>query len=59
VHERHIRDDVASAENSGARGTPTFFVGERRHMGAYDATTLANELEDLREAPVTTPAGSR
>jgi Na+/H+ antiporter NhaA len=59
AHDMHIRDDVASAEASGARGTPTFFVGERRHLGAYDATTLANELEDLRERPLTTPAPTR
>ena len=34
----------ASAEASGARGTPTFFIGERRHVGPYDAETLAGEL---------------
>jgi Na+/H+ antiporter NhaA len=39
-----VRLDVASAEASGARGTPTFFVGERRHVGPYDADTLAREL---------------
>ena len=39
-----VREDVASAEASGARGTPTFFVGELRHVGAYDAETLAGEL---------------
>ena len=36
--------DVAGAEASGAGGTPTFFVGERRHVGAYDAETLIAEL---------------
>jgi len=39
-----VRSDVASAEASGARGTPTFFIGERRHSGPYDAETLAVEL---------------
>jgi Na+/H+ antiporter NhaA len=39
-----IRQDVASAEASGARGTPTFFVANRRHIGPYDAGTLAREL---------------
>ena len=45
-----MRSDVASAEASGARGTPTFFIGERRHSGPYDAETLAVELtrEDRR-----------
>ncbi|MEU3171507.1 Na+/H+ antiporter NhaA [Streptomyces sp. NPDC007000] len=40
-----VRADAASAEASGARGTPTFFVGDRRHTGPYDAETLARELE--------------
>ena len=39
THAR-IRADVVSAEASGARGTPTFFVNGRRHVGAYDASTL-------------------
>ncbi|WP_343898662.1 Na+/H+ antiporter NhaA [Ornithinimicrobium humiphilum] len=41
-----VRDDVASAEASGARGTPTFFVGEERHTGPWDAETLARALEE-------------
>ena len=45
VHQERVREDVASAEASGARGTPTFFVGERRHVGPYDTETLARELE--------------
>ena len=48
LHSREVddrvRSDVASAEASGARGTPTFFIGERRHSGPYDAETLAVEL---------------
>lgn len=40
-----VRADTASAEASGALGTPTFFVGDRRHTGPYDAETLARELE--------------
>lgn len=43
-----VRADVASAEASGARGTPTFFVGDRRHIGPYDAETLAAALEASR-----------
>jgi Na+/H+ antiporter NhaA len=56
VHAERVRRDVASAEASGARGTPTFFVGERRHVGAYDARTLAQELEESRAAAPTAPA---
>jgi predicted DsbA family dithiol-disulfide isomerase len=47
VDER-VRNDVASAEASGAYGTPTFFVGSRRHTGSYDADTLTDVLVQLR-----------
>ena len=49
-YAERVRTDVVSAEGSGARGTPTFFVGERRHIGPYDAATLARELEETRRA---------
>ncbi len=49
-HEGRVREDAASAEASGARGTPTFFIGERRHVGPYDTESLARELEASREA---------
>jgi protein-disulfide isomerase len=45
-----VRADVASAEASGARGTPTFFVGTDRHVGPHDAVTLSRALERSREA---------
>ena len=45
-----VRADVASAEASGARGTPTFFIGTTRHVGPYDADALARELEQERRA---------
>ncbi|KES07478.1 sodium:proton antiporter [Streptomyces toyocaensis] len=40
-----VRRDAASAEASGVRGAPTFFIGTRRHIGPYDAETLARALE--------------
>lgn len=43
-NSRRVREDVASAEASGATGTPTFFVEGRRHIGPYDARSLAREL---------------
>ena len=49
--QARVRADVASAEASGARGTPTFFVGDRRHTGPYDAQTLAAELTDDSRRP--------
>jgi Na+/H+ antiporter NhaA len=48
VHEPRVREDVESAEASGATGTPTFFVGDRRHTGPHDAATLARALEATR-----------
>ncbi|MDQ6524672.1 Na+/H+ antiporter NhaA [Nocardioides sp. LHD-245] len=41
----HLERDLASAGASGVRGTPTFFVGERRHQGPYDARSLIAALE--------------
>ena len=38
--EERVARDIASAESSGARGTPTFFVNGRRVLGAHDAQTL-------------------
>jgi Na+/H+ antiporter NhaA len=43
----HISRDVVSADASGVRGTPTFFVGEERVTGAYDARSLIERLESL------------
>lgn len=43
-YAQRVRDDVAAAEASGVNGTPTFFIGDRRHRGAYDEQTLAGRL---------------
>ena len=45
-----IARDVASAESGGARGTPTFFIGDRRHTGPHDTVSLAAALERLEPA---------
>jgi protein-disulfide isomerase len=29
---------------SGVTGTPTFFINERRHDGAYDAASLSSAV---------------
>ena len=36
-----IEEDVDSADLSRVTGTPTFFVNDRRHDGAYDIATLS------------------
>lgn len=43
-----VREDVADAEASGARGTPTFFIGSERHVGPWDAKALIAALEASR-----------
>jgi NhaA family Na+:H+ antiporter len=45
AHRDRVGRDVASAEASGATGTPTFFVNGKRHFGAYDASSLVEALE--------------
>ncbi|HEY4918329.1 MAG TPA: Na+/H+ antiporter NhaA [Solirubrobacteraceae bacterium] len=43
-----VSEDVASADESGVSGTPTFFVNGRRHYGAYDIDTLSAEVTAAR-----------
>jgi NhaA family Na+:H+ antiporter len=51
-HGAHVREDVASAEASGATGTPTFFVNGRRQVGRYDEEALAAALTGGQPPPV-------
>lgn len=46
-----VREDTASAEGGGAHGTPTFFIGEWRHLGPYDAVSLAAALRASTDTP--------
>jgi Na+/H+ antiporter NhaA len=39
-----VAEDVASADESGVSGTPTFFINGRRHYGVYDIDTLTEEV---------------
>ncbi|MBE2320291.1 Na+/H+ antiporter NhaA [Solirubrobacter sp. CPCC 204708] len=57
-HAARVREDVASAEASGAEGTPTFFVNGRRLIGRYDADALEAALlggGELPPLPATEP----
>ena len=45
VHRPRVERDLESAARSGATGTPSFFVDGARHFGAYDASSLVEELE--------------
>ncbi len=48
AHAPRVSADVASADESGVSGTPTFFVNGRRHYGAYDVDTLAETVKVAR-----------
>jgi Na+/H+ antiporter NhaA len=43
-----VSEDVASADESGVSGTPTFFVNGRRHYGTYDMSTLTETVRAAR-----------
>jgi Na+/H+ antiporter NhaA len=43
-----ITEDVASADESGVSGTPTFFINGLRHYGGYDAETLSEAVRAAR-----------
>ena len=43
-----VSEDVASADESGVSGTPTFFINGRRHYGAYDVETLTAAVTAAR-----------
>jgi Na+/H+ antiporter NhaA len=43
-----IAQDVDSADLSGVSGTPTFFVNDLRHYGAYDIATLSAAVKAAR-----------
>jgi len=45
AHRDRVARDRASAEASGATGTPTFYVNGVRFFGAYDAGSLVEALE--------------
>ncbi len=47
-HDARVADDVESADLSGVRGTPTFFINGQRHHGAYDIAALTSAVKLAR-----------
>ena len=47
-HRARVADDVESADLSGVRGTPTFFINGQRHHGAYDIGALSEAVRLAR-----------
>lgn len=60
-YAQRVAQDVASADQSGATGTPTFFANGRRHHGAFDIESLATlvrlALAEARAADGASPRG--
>jgi Na+/H+ antiporter NhaA/predicted DsbA family dithiol-disulfide isomerase len=48
VHGSRVAQDVESADLSGVSGTPTFFINDQRHYGAYDVATLTTAIKIAR-----------
>ncbi|WP_344756572.1 Na+/H+ antiporter NhaA [Gryllotalpicola koreensis] len=57
VHRARVEDDIASADLSGASGTPTFFINGQRHYGAYDAASLKEAVRLARDQVRATATG--
>jgi Na+/H+ antiporter NhaA len=47
-HAARVARDVASADVSGAAGTPTFFINGRRHEGSFNLDSLSAAIADAR-----------
>ncbi len=45
---RRVAEDEDDADLMDISGTPTFFIGTRRHAGDWDAATMVAELEAAR-----------
>jgi len=48
IHAARVDQDVQSADLSGVSGTPTFFINDQRHYGAYDIQTLTKAIKTAR-----------
>jgi predicted DsbA family dithiol-disulfide isomerase len=53
-HAARVSEDVASADESGVSGTPTFFINGRRHYGTYDIGHLKAAVRAARNRAVLT-----
>ncbi|MGO4689961.1 Na+/H+ antiporter NhaA [Glaciibacter sp. 2TAF33] len=51
-----VNDDVLDAQVMDLHSTPTFFIGQKRHIGPYDSPSLIRALAASRPDP--TPPGA-
>jgi Na+/H+ antiporter NhaA/predicted DsbA family dithiol-disulfide isomerase len=54
-----IAEDVDTADLSGVSGTPTFFINDRRHYGAYDIAALTDAVRTAKARVVSQKPRSR
>jgi DSBA-like thioredoxin domain len=58
-----VAEDVDTADLSGVSGTPTFFINDRRHYGAYDIAALTTAVQTAKARVVSrkpqSPSASR
>ena len=56
-YAQRVSEDVASADESGVSGTPTFFINGRRHYGVYDIETLTDAVRAAKTRALQLAAG--
>ncbi len=56
-HAPRVLADVASADESGVSGTPTFFINGRRHYGVYDIDALTEAVRAAKRRLISQSAG--
>jgi Na+/H+ antiporter NhaA len=58
TYASRVSEDVASADESGVSGTPTFFINGRRHYGVYDIDTLTEAVRAAKNRYAATAAAA-
>jgi len=58
TYRDRVSDDVASADESGVSGTPTFFINGRRHYGVYDIDTLTEAVRSAKRRALAVTAAA-
>jgi protein-disulfide isomerase len=58
LYAARVREDYLSGLESGATGTPTLFINNVCHVGAYDADSLIEAIERVRPVPAGPLPGS-
>jgi Na+/H+ antiporter NhaA len=56
VYRSRVSEDVASADESGVAGTPSFFINGRRHYGVYDLAALTDAVTAAKRRAVSLAA---